>query len=106
MSRTLVAALIASALAGTGVGVSRAGEMRKCSIAIKGDSPVHDACEEGGVDLAKARMKRMLGVARSRQRGKHWACDDCHVDEESWKLLDDARKRFKELLAIVAEDER
>jgi hypothetical protein len=106
MPRTLVAALVASALAGAGVGVSRAGDLKKCSIAVKGDSPVKSACEEGGVDQAKSTMKRMLGVARSKQRGRHWACDDCHVDEDTWKLGDDARKRFKELLLVLGDDAR
>jgi hypothetical protein len=102
MSRTSVAALVALVLAGTAVGVSRADDIKKCSIAVRGDSPVRDACEEGGIDQARATMKRLLGIARSKQRGKHWSCDDCHADQETWKLNEDARRHFKELLAIVA----
>src|SRR2546423_14382248 len=79
------------------------GDSRPCKIAVKGDSPVLRACKDGGVDRAKATMKRMLGVARGRQKGRHFACDECHLDEDSWKLTDDARTRFKELLAIVAD---
>jgi hypothetical protein len=104
MNRMLVAVLVASVFAGTAVGVGRADDIKKCSIAVKGDSPVRDACEEGGIEQARSTMKRLLGIARSKQRGRHWACDDCHVDQDSWKLTEEARKRFKELLAIAGDD--
>jgi hypothetical protein len=104
MKRTLVAALVAAVLAGTAVGVGRADDIKKCTVAVRGDSPVRDACEEGGIDQARATMKRLLGIARSKQRGKHWSCDDCHADQETWKLTEEARRRFKELLAIVADE--
>jgi len=103
MIRTSLLALL---LACTWATLGRADEdasVKPCTIAVKGDSPVLRACKEGGIDRAKATMKRMLGQARGKQKGRHFACDDCHQDEESWKLSDDARARFKELLAIVAE---
>src|SRR5262245_37912463 len=77
--------------------------LKPCTIAVKGDSPVQRACKEGGVDRAKATMKRLVGVARGKQHGRHFACDDCHVDEDSWRLTEDARTRFKELLAIAGD---
>jgi hypothetical protein len=104
MSRTFLGLLLA--MLAWPAPVTRADDdapLRPCTIAIKGDSPVQKACREGGVDRAKATMKRMLGQARGKQRGRHWACDDCHADDDTWKLSEDARTRFKELLALSAE---
>ena len=100
----VIALVLCPPLMPAGVGVSRASDIKRCTIAQKGESPVAKACVEGGVDSAKATMKRMLGIARGKQKGRHWACDDCHLDEETWKLTDEARQGFKELLTLVADE--
>jgi hypothetical protein len=87
---------------------ARAGDTaptRPCAIAVNGEGPVVTACKEGGIPAAKTKMKSMLGIARGKQKGKHWACDECHENEENWRLETGARKRFKELVALVGAGE-
>ena len=106
MPRFLLALLLAAsftAAATLHAPPAAAGDGRNCTIGGNGgDSPVDKACAEGGIDRAKATMKKMIGIARSKQRGTHWACDDCHADEETYRLTGDARQRFKELVKLVA----
>jgi HAMP domain-containing protein len=71
-----------------------------CRRAIKGDSPVAQACREGGVRSAKATMKELVKEARG--AGLKLACDDCHIDSTDFSRLDaDAPGKFRNLLATV-----
>ncbi len=74
-----------------------AAEGNKCTIATKGDSPVAQACAKGGVKLAKATMKELVKTAKD--NGVKFDCDECHKNEETFELADDARDNFKKLLA-------
>jgi hypothetical protein len=75
---------------------SRAAE-NNCVIATRGDSPVARACVEGGIDLARRKMRELVGVARS--RGVKIGCDDCH-QEEGNALTRNAAEDFKKLIAV------
>jgi hypothetical protein len=74
-----------------------AADANKCTIATKGDSPVAQACAKGGVKQAKAAMKGLVKTAKD--NGVKFDCDDCHKNEETFVLEDDARDNFKKLLA-------
>jgi len=74
-----------------------AAEGNKCTIATKGDSPVAQACAKGGVKLAKATMKGLVKTAKD--NGVKFDCDNCHKNEETFALENDARENFKKLLA-------
>jgi len=69
-----------------------------CTLTKAGASnPVVDACKKGGIPEAKKVMKAM--VATAKKNGMKTQCDDCHKSEETWKLTDDAEKKFEKLLA-------
>jgi hypothetical protein len=71
-----------------------------CKLATKGDSPVAQACREGGTKHAKTVMKEL--VAKAKAKGAKFRCDDCHKDpQDNTKLTDDARKKFDELVAAA-----
>jgi hypothetical protein len=71
-----------------------------CRRAIRGDSPVAQACREGGVRSAKATMKELVKEARG--AGLKLACDDCHVDSTDFSRLNaDAPDKFRNMLATV-----
>ena len=53
----------------------------------------------GGRREAKKVMKAM--VASAKKRGVKFECDNCHQNEETWSLNQDARRRFRELLTIL-----
>ena len=74
-----------------------AADSNKCTIATKGDSPVAQACAKGGVKQAKAAMKGLVKTAKN--NGVKFDCDDCHKNEDTFQLEDDARDNFKKLLA-------
>jgi len=71
-----------------------------CKLAVKGDSPVAQACRDGGVKAAKATMKDL--VAKAKANGEKFKCDECHKDpQDNTKLTADAREKFKKLLATA-----
>jgi hypothetical protein len=71
-----------------------------CKLAVKGDSPVAQACRDGGAKAAKAKMKEL--VKRAKDNGQKFQCDDCHRDaQDITKLTPDAPDRFKKLLAAA-----
>jgi hypothetical protein len=71
-----------------------------CKLAVKGDSPVAQACRDGGAKAAKAAMKDL--VKRAKDNGQKFRCDDCHKDpQDNTKLAPDAREKFKQLLAAA-----
>lgn len=81
-------------------GIVRAGaDDNKCSIATKGDSPVAKACADGGFKKAKQVMKELTKKAKA--AGLKTECDDCHRDDETYDLADDARENFKKMLAAI-----
>jgi hypothetical protein len=94
------ATLLASALAPGVGGRARASadEVEKCTIAVQGDSPVAKACQEGGVRLAKRKMKELVRTAR--EKGMSADCNDCHEGGDSWTLTKGATDRFRRLLDL------
>jgi hypothetical protein len=74
-----------------------------CKLATGGDalaSPVDQACREGGVPAAKAKMKEMLRDGR--RAGVKHECDDCHSSDDDYsKLVKGADEKFKKLLAAL-----
>jgi hypothetical protein len=71
-----------------------------CKLAVKGNSPVAQACREGGAKAAKDTMKSL--VKKAKDNGAKFRCDDCHKDpQDNSKLAPDARERFKQLLAAA-----
>jgi hypothetical protein len=71
-----------------------------CKLAVKGNSPVAQACKDGGTKAAKAVMKDLVGKAKA--NGMKFRCDDCHKDpQDNTKLAADAPEKFKKLLAAA-----
>lgn len=71
-----------------------------CKLALKGSSPVAQACREGGAKQAKVVMKDL--VKRAKDAGAKFRCDDCHKDPQDFtKLAADAPDKFKRLLAAA-----
>lgn len=79
--------------------VGFAAEGDKCTIATKGDSPVAQACAQGGVKAAKAKMKELVKTAKA--SGTKFDCDSCHKNDTTFELQTDARDNFKKLLAAA-----
>jgi hypothetical protein len=75
------------------------GPSRPCAIATTGDSPVAAACQEGGRQYAKKTMKKMVSTARN--RGARFTCESCHVDVDTYTLLESARSEFARLLEVT-----
>jgi hypothetical protein len=74
-----------------------------CKLATKGDSLVAKACKEGGVKAAKKIMKKLTKDAK-KIGGVQFDCDDCHKEEGQYDMItDDAREKFKKLLAAAEE---
>ncbi len=85
-------------LVGAGSSAVFAADGEKCTIAVKGDSPVAKACATGGLKAAKAAMKDLVKTAKS--NGGNFKCDSCHMDtEDKFELNAEARDNFKKLLA-------
>ena len=70
---------------------------RKCTIAIKGDSPTAKACTKGGRAEAKKVMKDMVKQAKA--AGQKFTCDGCHKDLDNYELTKNAIEDFKKLEA-------
>jgi hypothetical protein len=103
MSRALPRILLVAlfGLTAARAGLSLADDDGKCKLATKGDSPVVKACTDGGIKKAKATMKDM--VKQGKAAGVKMECDDCHKDEKQYDVLtDDAKDKFKKLLAALA----
>ena len=98
--RTVLITTLFGASLGLGFG-ARAGadEVEKCTIAIQGDSPIAKACQEGGVRLAKRKMKELVRTAR--ERGMMSECNDCHNGSETWTLNKGATDKFRKLIEIT-----
>lgn len=85
-------------LVGAGGRLLLAADGDKCTIAVKGDSPVVKACAQGGVKEAKAAMRELVKTAKA--NGAKFQCDGCHKDTDAkFELTADARDSFKKLLA-------
>jgi hypothetical protein len=98
MLRMFIASLSLGAVVAVTAGSLQAADA-KCTIAVDGDNPVVKACKAGGIKEAKTTMKSMVKDAKA--KGKKMDCDGCHKNEEDWKLTDDGKKKFDELLALV-----
>ena len=83
---------------GVGAGAT-ADDIEKCTVAIQGDSPVAKACQEGGVRLAKRKMKELVRAAR--EKGMVSECNDCHTGADSWTLNKGATDKFRKLIEIT-----
>jgi hypothetical protein len=62
-------------------------------------SPVGRACVEGGIKRARMAMKSLTKAAKT--GGLKFECDDCHKDDTTFELTDDARGKFKKLLVAA-----
>jgi hypothetical protein len=71
-----------------------------CKLAVKGNTPVAQACRDGGAKAAKLEMKDL--VKRAKDNGAKFRCDDCHKDpQDITRLAPDASERFKKLVAAA-----
>jgi hypothetical protein len=71
-----------------------------CQVAVRGNSPVARACQQGGIKAAKTTMKDL--ISRARSTGLKLGCDDCHASETDYsELSKDAREKFANLLAAA-----
>jgi hypothetical protein len=101
MSRRLGEIFVASLLFGLGaVGVARAGDDGKCTIAIKGETPTAKACAQGGRAAGKKLMKDMVKQAKA--KGEKFTCDGCHKDLDNYALTKNANDDYKKLEAVLA----
>jgi hypothetical protein len=80
-----------------------ADEKNECTIAVKEDNDVFQACKQGGIKRAKVVMKAMQRIAK--KGGLIHDCDDCHKDEstDNWTLTEDGAEKFKKMLTVIAE---
>ena len=69
----------------------------KCTIAVKGDSPIAKACAKGGRAEAKKTMKEAVKTAKA--NGKAFTCEGCHKDLDNYELTKNARDDFPSLIA-------
>lgn len=71
----------------------------KCTIAVKGGSPVARACAKGGRKEARNVMKTMVTAAKA--KGVNHSCENCHQDAttNNYELTKDALENFKKLQA-------
>jgi hypothetical protein len=99
-SAILLAGVVTLALAALAAPAApaHADENEKCTVAIKGDSPIAKACQEGGVRLAKRRMKELVRTAR--EKGMVNECGDCHNRPDNWTLTKGATDKFRRLIDL------
>jgi hypothetical protein len=97
-SRPLVAAILSAAWL-FAASAARADE--RCTIAVKGDSPVAKACQTGGLKAAKDVMKKLKAEAKNKGM-KNVDCDACHKGGGDYTLNKDARERFAEMVKLVS----
>src|SRR5688500_5833434 len=98
MSRFLLRAQVIGMLSLAWLPGASAAPKGKCTIAIKGDSPVAKACKEGGLKKADVVMKAM--VKKGKEKGVKFDCDHCHkqVADNNFTLSKTAQEDFKKLL--------
>ena len=94
-----VAVTLAPALVPGSITRASADEVERCTIAVQGDSPVAKACQEGGLRMAKRKMKELVRTAR--EKGMSNDCNDCHEGGDSWTLTKGAMDRFRRLLDLA-----
>ncbi len=101
MKRILQNVLVAGLLVGS-TAFARPGraEGEKCKRATGQDGVIDKACAEGGIKKAKQVMKELVKAAKA--NGVKFDCDDCHKDDAKYDILaDDAKEKFKKLLAAA-----
>jgi hypothetical protein len=97
--RTLRALCVIALL---GAGQAASAKDGPCKLATKGDSPVAQACKEGGESKARALMKKM--VAEANKRGMDVKCETCHDrfgDGRYDLLTKDGRAQFDKMLVVA-----
>ena len=89
---------VSSALTFAIARTSLAADDEKCELETKlKDSPTSQACAKGGRKEAARKMKEM--VKKAKGHGVKFVCDDCHKDNETYKLTDNGEKDYEKLLA-------
>jgi hypothetical protein len=68
-----------------------------CTIATHGNSPIVQACADGGLVSARRAMRDL--VRRAKAAGTRFECDECHRNETNYELTSQAREAFRKLLA-------
>ncbi len=94
-----LAAFLAGSLLTGVAGAADEGKDGKCTIAIKGDGPVVQACAKGGRAEAKKLMKDLVKQAKA--NGKKFTCDGCHKDLDNYELTKNAVDEYKKLEAAA-----
>ena len=98
LKNLFVSFCVTSALTLSVAGTARAADDEKCALETKlKDSPTAQACAKGGRKEAARKMKEMVKAAKA--KGVKFVCDDCHKDNETYKLTDNAEKDYEKLLA-------
>jgi hypothetical protein len=71
-----------------------------CKMALTGDSPVAQACSDGGLRRAMELMQTF--VKRAKAEGITFVCTDCHVEEDDYsRLTPIADGEFRKLLFLA-----
>jgi hypothetical protein len=96
MRRSFIILVLACSL-----GADRRGraEGSPCTIATHGNSPVVQACAEGGLVFARRTMRDL--VRRAKAAGTRFECDECHRNDTNYELTSQARDSFRRLLAAA-----
>jgi hypothetical protein len=72
-----------------------------CTIATHGNSPVVQACADGGLVFARRAMRDL--VRRAKAAGTRFECDECHRNDTNYELTPQARESFRKLLAAAGD---
>ncbi len=96
--KTIALPLLAAAGLALLAGTARAADDEKCQLETKlKESPTAEACKKGGRKEAARKMKEMVKVAKG--HGVKFTCDDCHKDNDTYKLTDTGERDYEKLLA-------
>ena len=100
MSRSLRITLLTLTIGGGATLAARAlAAGQPCAIATHGDSPVAQACADGGLIAAKRTMREL--IKRAKNAGTKFECDDCHKSDVGYELTAQARDNFRKLLTAA-----
>jgi hypothetical protein len=72
---------------------------KPCQVATEGNSPIAQACAEGGRDAAKHKMKELVKAAN--KNGGDFKCGRCHESTKTFELKDNAPDDLEKLLQIA-----
>jgi hypothetical protein len=91
--------LLATVASGLVVAAGAPAANQPCAIATRGDSPIVQACADGGVTMAKRTMRDLM--KRAKTNGLKYECDDCHRNDTNFELTPQARDNFRRLLSAA-----